>query len=62
MKKLLDISIKPGESVIDKDKPRNRKRKIKKITLSERISTQAYIEEERNLRIWDHPEEDGHEG
>ena len=32
------------------DKPRNWKRKIEKITLPEGVSTQTYIEEERNLR------------
>jgi antitoxin (DNA-binding transcriptional repressor) of toxin-antitoxin stability system len=33
-----------------KDKTRDWKRKIKKITLPEGVSTQTYIEEERNLR------------
>jgi len=33
-----------------KDKNRNWKRKIEKITLPEGVSTQTYIEEERNLR------------
>ncbi|MGD2085705.1 MAG: hypothetical protein PVH61_05920 [Candidatus Aminicenantes bacterium] len=33
-----------------KNKSRNWKRKIEKITLPEGISTQTYIEEERNLR------------
>jgi antitoxin (DNA-binding transcriptional repressor) of toxin-antitoxin stability system len=33
-----------------KDKSRNWKRKIEKITLPEGVSTQTYIEEERNLR------------
>lgn len=32
-----------------KDKAQNWKRKIKKITLPEGVSTQTYIEEERNL-------------
>jgi antitoxin (DNA-binding transcriptional repressor) of toxin-antitoxin stability system len=33
-----------------KDKSRNWERKIEKITLPEGVSTQTYIEEERNLR------------
>jgi antitoxin (DNA-binding transcriptional repressor) of toxin-antitoxin stability system len=33
-----------------RDKSRNWKRKIEKITLPEGVSTQTYIEEERDLR------------